>query len=664
MTRSATAARIGAELVPVLLVLGCLGGALALVVEAHRRQAVSDRHREEAARYAAEAAPVAPAPRPVPRPAPPPIEPEPEPEPPEDPTPRLVAAYAARAAEQRLEAERADARAAALEAARRRAEAEATRLRRREGLVRGRAARLDELAARLESEADALARSRDVLAQRRDREKAELVREAARARDAFAVLPYRGEHGTWRRPIPLECRDGTVSIRPRGPTFSLLELAAGGFGVRSSPLVGAVARELARARTDVAPDGGPVVPYVLFLIRPDGIRPYYEARGRLERLGLAFGYELVEPDVELDFPDLDDPAEWPGAPPRASSPAWPDRPADPAPDRPGAPSPYVWHAPGPRGPAGSALGTPVGSGGRGEAGRGEGGRVEGRRGVDVDGLDLSGPPISFEPDPRRPTGSGGGPVASGRLAGGSGRLAGLTPSGRPGGTGADGGRPQARGPATRSPDGSDGAPEEGPSPGRLDGGAAPAPDRPIGLEGDGPGSPSPPSDRPGAGGRSPGVGVADAAGGGGGRAPGTSPGSGAGAGDGPGHGLGSPSGMAASGSSPLGLAGLPEPGGGTPLGLVVECRPDGVTVQPGGYRLSRRALESSDLLLDRLRAIARDAPSGSGPSEPCLHFLVHPGGEETFWLARRRTTFAGLDWPATLRVAESGGPGPLPGGLR
>ena len=77
-------------------------------------------------------------------------------------------------------------------------------------------------------------------------------------------------------------------------------------------------------------------PYIFFLIRPDGIRSYYEARGRLEPLGITFGYELADQDWEVEFPDLDDIKTWDGSGP--SRPAGPD-PLAQTPGRPVAGSP-------------------------------------------------------------------------------------------------------------------------------------------------------------------------------------------------------------------------------------------------------------------------------------------------------------------------------------
>src|SRR5208337_3039389 len=94
-------------------------------------------------------------------------------------------------------------------------------------------------------------------------------------------------------------------------TFSMLDLSAL-VNPRSNPVILAIARELLHVQMSESPDGSPVVPYFVFLIRPDGIRPYYEIRARLEPLGIAFGYELIEQDLKVDVPDFDNLATWDG----------------------------------------------------------------------------------------------------------------------------------------------------------------------------------------------------------------------------------------------------------------------------------------------------------------------------------------------------------------
>jgi hypothetical protein len=176
-------------------------------------------------------------------------------------------------------------------------------------------ASLTDKARKLEQENDALAMERDVLARERDTAKAALAK--ARTRSSYAVLPNRSPNGTWRRPIVIECSNGSAMLQPHGPTFTLHDLTSLST-IRANPLVRAVVHELVRVQGKAAPDGTAAIPYIFFVIRPDGIRPYYAARTVLEPLGIAFGYELVDREMALDFPDLDNPEEWDGSPPTHS----------------------------------------------------------------------------------------------------------------------------------------------------------------------------------------------------------------------------------------------------------------------------------------------------------------------------------------------------------
>ncbi len=176
-------------------------------------------------------------------------------------------------------------------------------------------------AEQLEEAANALDAERDVLASERDALKAALAKAARRS--GYAVLPYKGPNGTWRRPIVLECTNGGITLQPSGQTFSGLELSPR-IHPRSSPVVRAVAREMLHIRSADTPDGSPAVPYLVFLVRPNGVRPYYEARSSLEPLGIAFGYELINQDLAVDIPNLDNLATWDGSVPL-------DVPLEPAP---------------------------------------------------------------------------------------------------------------------------------------------------------------------------------------------------------------------------------------------------------------------------------------------------------------------------------------------
>lgn len=244
-----------------------------------------------------------------PAPAPPaPVEP---PAPLEDPTVKAVAELEAATAREIAEAKRLDQRLRELEAAKRTAVAQSDKWRRRDMLVKRQIAEMNARADALDRETDQYAAERDVLARERDALKAAHAK--ADGRGSYAVLPYKGENGTWRRPIVMECANGTVTVKPNGPSFNMLDLS-GLVNPRSSPVIVAIARELLKVQSSDSPDGAPVVPYFVFLVRPDGIRAYYEARARLEPLGIAFGYELIDQDLKVDVPDYDDLATWDGSP--------------------------------------------------------------------------------------------------------------------------------------------------------------------------------------------------------------------------------------------------------------------------------------------------------------------------------------------------------------
>jgi hypothetical protein len=406
---------IGSELLPVVMILLCLAGAWSLVVTMHHRGAAARAVRSAPAPVSRVAAPTAVVALPPPS-EPPTVVPKPPAPPPVDPTNQALAGLMIAQTEQIVEAQIADRKAQALESARLAAVAEKERARRREALVRAQVDRLAEQAKRLESELGEVALERDVLAQERDAAKAALAK--ARARSSYAVLPHKGPNGTWRRPIIIECNNGQATLQPNGPSFSLLDLSLI-LGPRSSPIVAAVARELVRSQAVATPDGAPVVPYIFFVIRPDGIKPYYQARAQLEPLGVSFGYELVDQNLEIDYPDLDNLDEWDSpVTPRPSRPGTNPSLANTPPDRPwpGAPSrgaggrgsgdpadTFVWPArPGLEG-SGSGGGSPGSSGSGGGYGNGTangdtpgapGLPRGGRTGVETQGGALAGGPYT------------------------------------------------------------------------------------------------------------------------------------------------------------------------------------------------------------------------------------------------------------------------------
>ena len=310
---------VGAELAPLVLILACLAGSFVSILAVYRRVNVA-----RTTPTLSPIAVIAPIPvkvlaitRPVvsaiPAPAPKPVAVAP---PPVDPTPKVLADLTAAEAEQLLEASQANRKAQALEKARQAALAESERWRRRQSLIHAQIDTLESKVRKVEVNLDQMALERDALQRELNERRAAVER--AKSRPSQAILPHKGPNGTWRRPIIVECRNGAAILQPQGVEFGLHDLESG-FGPTSSRFVSAIAREAVRVQRQASPDGAPVVPYVFFLVRPDGIRPYYEARGRLEPLGVTFGYELADADWEIEFPNLDEVATWDGSMPSSGA---------------------------------------------------------------------------------------------------------------------------------------------------------------------------------------------------------------------------------------------------------------------------------------------------------------------------------------------------------
>ena len=318
---------IRTELALLALIIGTLAATCNLLVAIQRHADTTPRPPDPPAtvaltpqspdRPSSPVTPVSPKPAIVQQP-PPPVEVLP---PPEDPTKKVLAGLTKATGLEVEAAQQADRRASALEAARAASEAESRRWKRREMLVRQQISGLTARADQLESAASLLDAERDVLAKERDALKAALAK--AGRRSGYSVLPYKGPNGTWRRPIVLECTSGGVKIQPKGLTFTGMDLSPL-INPRSSPLIMAIAHEMLQIRASDTPDGAAAVPYLVFLVRPGGIRLYYQARTCLEPLGIAFGYELIEQDLAVDIPDLNNLATWDGSVPL-------DLPLEPAP---------------------------------------------------------------------------------------------------------------------------------------------------------------------------------------------------------------------------------------------------------------------------------------------------------------------------------------------
>ncbi|MEC8557833.1 MAG: hypothetical protein VXZ82_22745 [Planctomycetota bacterium] len=114
----------------------------------------------------------------------------------------------------------------------------------------------------------------------------------------FAVIPYEGRNGTHRRPIYLECRADGLLVQPESILVTLENLQPP-YGP-GNPL-DAVLRTI---RNEYKPKSGAITrtAYPLLLVRPSGVRTYALARAALSSWDDQFGYELIDNDLDLVFP--------------------------------------------------------------------------------------------------------------------------------------------------------------------------------------------------------------------------------------------------------------------------------------------------------------------------------------------------------------------------
>ncbi|HUP79016.1 MAG TPA: hypothetical protein VM260_10715 [Pirellula sp.] len=155
------------------------------------------------------------------------------------------------------------------------------------------------------TEADRTGKSVEVgeLRKEIDQKKREIIEEIEKQKKrkpAFAVIPYVGANGTSRRPVYLECTKEGVVVQPEGLLISLNDLKPP-FGP-GNPLDAALrVLRLAYQQKD-ATFGITLPPYPLLIVRPDGIQTYAVAREAMSGWDDQFGYELVDKELELTFP--------------------------------------------------------------------------------------------------------------------------------------------------------------------------------------------------------------------------------------------------------------------------------------------------------------------------------------------------------------------------
>jgi hypothetical protein len=243
-----------------------------------------------------------------------------------------------------------------------------------------------------------------------ERTLAELKALRAKQQNTYSVVPYRGRRGDSRAPLYLECAPSGLIFHPDKKTIASPRTAA-------SEIKTEVERRVAqqRAKLNLAAGAPNLTPYLLLLVRPDGITTYYLTLKCLQGLDLDFGYELIDADWVLEFPkdgESAKPQPWMVTEKPAS--------ANPA-------QPPITPRPAPMGLSMRAGGGGSGSGGRpaetGTAGSGAGSgtgplRAAGKAQLSEPGASVPGPQVSKPgasatgPRPSEPGASATGPLPS------------------------------------------------------------------------------------------------------------------------------------------------------------------------------------------------------------------------------------------------------------
>ena len=160
----------------------------------------------------------------------------------------------------------------------------------------------DEDALALQTQIDAL----DAEIERLQAETTELRQKNADAKRSYAILPYQGKKGVFRRPIYVECNERGVFLQPEGVPFLSTDFLLARYpGNPFDAGLRAAARRYVELSGETTADGQKVEPYPLLIIRPGGANRYYSAVAALASWGGDFGYEFVADDQEIAYPEPD-----------------------------------------------------------------------------------------------------------------------------------------------------------------------------------------------------------------------------------------------------------------------------------------------------------------------------------------------------------------------
>lgn len=132
----------------------------------------------------------------------------------------------------------------------------------------------------------------------------EQKREAAQQQPevTWSIQPYKGNSGTDRRPIFVECRSDHIVIQPLDIRIAQKELKAAVFPGNMLDAALLTIREYWQ-RFDLEGDAGRAYP--LIVVRPDGALTFQVVKASLKAWDDEYGYEIVDADKKIGFGELD-----------------------------------------------------------------------------------------------------------------------------------------------------------------------------------------------------------------------------------------------------------------------------------------------------------------------------------------------------------------------
>ena len=135
----------------------------------------------------------------------------------------------------------------------------------------------------------------------------EELREEKQGQRSYAIVPYRGPNGTYRKPVYIECRRDAVILHPEGIRFAPSDFPP--ISWPGNPLAAALRATRNHVNAQAAKLGAaePPDPYPMILVRPDGISNYLKVRAAITSWDASFGYEFIDGDWKLEFPEDADP---------------------------------------------------------------------------------------------------------------------------------------------------------------------------------------------------------------------------------------------------------------------------------------------------------------------------------------------------------------------